>query len=45
MKALTKNFHPNSKHNEGYDFNLLIAAHPPLKAFVFKNDQIGRAHV
>lgn len=38
MKALTKNFHPNSKHNEGYDFNLLIAAHPPLKAFVFKND-------
>ena len=38
MKALAKNFHPNSKHNEGYDFKVLIENHPPLKAFVFKNE-------
>lgn len=29
--------HPRNRHKNGYDFVLLCAAHPPLKAFVFTN--------
>ena len=32
------NFHPNSVHNNGYDFQKLIKANDALKPFVLKND-------
>jgi len=38
MKSTKKNFHPNNKHDNGYDFDELLKANPALKTFVFEND-------
>ncbi len=43
-KPISKSFHPNSAHNNGYNFAALIAAYPPLRAFV-KENKFGDASI
>jgi len=38
MIPTNKNFHPNSLHNNGYNFDELLKANPLLKTFVFENN-------
>uniref|UniRef100_UPI004048AD0F 23S rRNA (adenine(1618)-N(6))-methyltransferase RlmF n=1 Tax=Polaribacter sp. TaxID=1920175 RepID=UPI004048AD0F len=37
MTANSKNFHPKNKHNNGYDFDLLVKSNPALEAHTFTN--------
>ncbi|WP_445946883.1 23S rRNA (adenine(1618)-N(6))-methyltransferase RlmF [Shewanella sp.] len=36
-KSLVKTLHPRNLHNKGYDFTLLVQAHPALAVFVTPN--------
>lgn len=37
MKPSKPKFHPNNKHQKGYDFSKLCKAYPILSEFIFKN--------
>jgi 23S rRNA (adenine1618-N6)-methyltransferase len=37
MKPSKSKFHPNNKHQQGYNFSKLCKAYPSLSEFVFEN--------